>query len=105
MTQLTERLTSRISKSRWHSKKCNPKPFTIQTDGKHTIPAQSTRIIHASVPVSSDHPVTVTVYPLPQFDECAKLIVAPAITTAREKRVAIKIANTMEFSAHDKRRH
>ena len=68
--------------------KCNPKPITINTEGKHTIPAQATRIIHASVTVSYDNPITGTVQPLPQFDETAKLIVAPAITTARGKRVA-----------------
>ena len=56
--------------------KCNPKMITIKTDGTHTIPAQSTRIILASIPVSNDHPITGTIQPLPQFDECAKLIVA-----------------------------
>ena len=77
--------------------KCNPKPITIKTEEKHTIPAQATRIIHASITVSIDHPITGTVQPLPQFDENAKLIVAPAITTARDKRVAIKIVNTTDF--------
>ena len=77
--------------------KCNPKPITIKTKEKHTIPAQATRIIHASITTSNDHSITGTVQPLPQFDENAKLIVAPAITTARDKRVAIKIANTTDF--------
>ena len=77
--------------------KCNPKPITIKTEEKHTIPAQTTRIIHASITASNDHPITGTVQPLPQFDENAELIVAPAITTARDKRVAIKIANTTDF--------
>ena len=56
--------------------KCNPKIITIKTEGKHTIPAKATRIIHASVTVSNNHPITGTVQPLPQFDETAKLIVA-----------------------------
>ena len=77
--------------------KCNPKPITIKTEEKHSIPAQATRIIHASITVSNDHPITGTVQPLSQFDEIAKLIVAPAITTARDKRVSIKIANTTDF--------
>ena len=77
--------------------KCNPKPITIKTEEKHTIPAQATRIIHASITTSNDHPITGTVQPLPQFDENAKLIVAPAKTTARDKRVAIKIANITDF--------
>ena len=77
--------------------KCNPKPIMIETESKHTIPAHSTRIIYASIPGSTEHPITGTIQPLPQFDECSKLMVAPAITTARDKKVAIKIANTMDF--------
>ena len=42
--------------------------------------------------MSNDHPITGTVQPLPQFDEAAKII-----TTTRDKRVAIKIANTTDF--------
>ena len=77
--------------------KCNPNPIPIKTEGKHTIPAQATQIIHASITVSNDHPITGTVQPLPQLDETAKLMVAPAITTARDTRLAIKIANTTDF--------
>ena len=77
--------------------KCNPKPIIIKTEEKHTIPAQATRIIHASVTVSNDHPITGTVQPLPQFDETAKLIAAQALPTARDKRVVIKIAKTTDF--------
>ena len=78
--------------------KCNPKPITIKTEAKHTIPAHSTRIIYATIPVSIEHSITGTIQPLPQFDECAKVIVAPAITTARDKKVPIKIANTTDSS-------
>ena len=45
--------------------KCNPKPITIKTEEKHTIPAQTTRIIHASITTSNDHSITGTVQPLP----------------------------------------
>ena len=76
--------------------KCNPKPITIKTEAKHTIPAHFTRIIYATIPVSTEHPITGTIQPLPQFDECAKVI-APAITTARDKKIPIKIANTTVF--------
>ena len=72
--------------------KCNPKPITIKTEGKHTFPAQE--IIQVSATVSNDHPITGTVQPLAQFDVTAKLILAPAKTTERNKRVAIKVANT-----------
>ena len=77
--------------------KCNPKPIMINTEAKHTIPAHSSRTIYASIPVSTEHPITGTIQPLPHFDECAKMIVAPAITTARDKKVPIKIANTTDF--------
>ena len=52
--------------------KCNPKPIMIKTEAKHTIPAHSTRIIYATIPVSTEHSITGTIQPLPQFDECAK---------------------------------
>ena len=64
--------------------KCNPKPIFIKTESKHTIPARSTRLIHASIPVSNEHPIIGTLQLLPTFDECAKLIVALAISTASE---------------------
>ena len=77
--------------------KCNPKPITIKTAAKHTIPAHSTRTIYATIPVSTEHSIPGTIQPLPQFDECAKVIVAPAITTARDKKVPIKYAITTDF--------
>ena len=77
--------------------KCSPKPITAKTEAKHTIPAQSTRIIYASIPVSNENPITGTIQHLPQFDESSKLMVAPAITTARGKKIAIKVANTTDF--------
>ena len=79
------------------TQKCNPKPITIKTEAKHTIPAHSIRIIYATIPVSIEHSKTGTIQPLPQFDECAKVIVAPAITTASDKKIPIKIANTTDF--------
>ena len=47
--------------------------------------------------MSIEHPITGTIQPLPQFNECSKLTVAPAITTARDKKVAIMIANTTDL--------
>ena len=69
----------------------------IKIESKHTIPAHATRIIYVSIPVSTEHPITGTIQPLPQFGECSKLMSDPAITTARDKKVAIKIANTTDF--------
>ena len=89
-TQITMALTDEMQK-------CNFKPIMIITEAKHAIPAHSTRIIYASIPVSTEHQITRTIQPLPPFDECAKLIVAPAITSATDKKVPIKIANTTDF--------
>ena len=88
--QITKALTDEMQK-------CNPKPITIKTEAKHTIPAHATRIIYASITVSTEHPITGTIQPLPHFDERSKLMVAPARATARDKKVAIKIANTTDF--------
>ena len=41
--------------------------------------------------------VTGTVQPLPQFDETATIIVAPALATAHNKRINIRIANLTYF--------
>ena len=89
--QITMALTDERQKS-------NPKPITIKTEAKHTIPAHSTRIIYATIPMSTEHSITGTIQPLPQFDECAKVIVAPAITTASDEKAPIKIANTTDFA-------
>ena len=88
--QITMALTDEMQK-------CNPKPIMIKTESKHTIPAHATRIVYASIPVSTEHPITGTIQPLPQFDEYSKLMVSPAIRTARDKKVAIKIAKTTDF--------
>ena len=69
----------------------------IKMKSKHTIPAQSIRFMHASIPVSNDHPIFGRIQPIPQFDERAKLIVAPTRTTGKVSRVAIKMATTREF--------
>ena len=65
--------------------KRNLKLITTRTEKEHTIPAQSNR----AQSVIND-PMFGTIQPLPQFDECAKLIVPSTITTARDKRVAFK---------------
>ena len=81
--QITMALTDEMQK-------CNPKHITIKTEAKHTIPAHCTRTIYASIPVSTEHSTTGTIQHLPQFDGCAKLIVAPAITT-ETKRYRLKL--------------
>ena len=67
--QITMALTDEMQKS-------NSKSIMIKTKSKHTIPAHATRIIYACIPVSTEHSITGTIQPLPQFDECSKLFLA-----------------------------
>ena len=66
-------------------------------DGKQTHQPSAYHMHHPRVDiwksVSYEHPRTVTKQPVPQFDEFAKLIVGPVITTGRDKKITIKIAN------------
>ena len=41
--------------------------------------------------------VTGAIQPIPQFDETATIIVAPALATAHNKRINIGIANLKDF--------
>ena len=88
--QITMALTDEMQKF-------NPKPIVIKTEAKHTILAHSTRVIYASIPVSTEHPITGTIQPSTQFDECSKLFIAPAITTDRDKKVAKKSPTQRTF--------
>ena len=88
--QITMALTDEMQK-------CGPKPITLRTESKHTITEQSIRIMHASISVSNDYSIIGSAQSLSEYDENAKLVVAPATTIARDKRVAIIIANTINF--------
>ena len=76
-------------------KKCNPKQ--IMVEGNQTLPPQQTTTVNAIVITTNMHDVTGAVQPLPQFDETATIIVAPALATAHNKRLNIRIANLTDF--------
>ena len=78
-------------------KKCNPKPLQIMAEGHQTLPPQQTTTVKAIVITTNMHDVTGAVQPLPQFDETATIIVAPALATAHNKRLNIRIANLTDF--------
>ena len=78
-------------------KKCNPKPLQIMAEGHQTLPPQQTTTVNAIVITTNMHDVTGAVQPLPQFDETATIIVAPALATAHNKRLNIRIANLTDF--------
>ena len=85
--QITMALTDEMQSQTNHSKNGS------QTHDPSTIHPYHLRI----PPASNENPIIGTIQPLPQFDESSKLMVAPAITTARGKKVAIKVANTTDF--------
>ena len=66
-------------------------------EGNQTLPPQQTTTVNAIVITTNMHDVTGAVQPLPQFDEAATIIVAPALATAHNKRLNIRIANLTDF--------
>ena len=78
-------------------KKCNPKPLQIMAEGNQTLPPQQTTTVNAIVITTNMNDVTGAVQPLPQFDETATIIVAPALATAHNKRLNIRFANLTDF--------
>ena len=78
-------------------KNCNPKPLQIIAEGNQTLPPQQTTTVNAIVITTNTNDVTGAVQPLPQFDETATIIVAPALATAHNKRLNIRIANLTDF--------
>ena len=82
-------------------KKCNPKPLQIMAEGNQTLLPQQTTTVNAIVITTNMNDVTGAVQPLPQFDETATIIVAPALATAHNRRLNIRIANLTD-STHNK---
>ena len=78
-------------------KNCNPKPLQILAEGSQTISPHQTSTVSAIVIATNTNDVTGTVQILPQFDETATIIVAPALATAHNKRISIRIANLTDF--------
>ena len=78
-------------------KNCNPKPLQIMTEGNQTLPPQQTTTVNAIVITTNTIDITGAVQPLPQFDETATIIVAPALATAHNKRINLRIANLTDF--------
>ena len=78
-------------------KNCNPKPLQIMAEGNQTLLPQQTTNVNAIVITTSTNDVTGAIQPLPQFDETATIIVAPALATAHNKRINIRVANLTDF--------
>ena len=78
-------------------KNCNPKPLRIMAEGHQTLPPQQTTTVNAIVITTNAIDITGAVQPLPQFDETATIIVAPALATAHNKRINLRVANLTDF--------
>ena len=64
---------------------CNPKPLQILAEENEILPPQQTTTNTAIVVTANINDVPAAVQPLPQFDDSASIIVAPALTTAQNK--------------------
>ena len=78
-------------------KNCNPKPLQIMAEGNQTLQPRKTTTVNAIVITTNAIDITGAVQPLPQFDETATIIVAPALATAHNKRINLRIADLTEF--------
>ena len=78
-------------------KNCNPKPLQTMAEGKQTLLPPQTTTVSALVITTNTNEVTGTVQILPQFDETATIIVAPALATAHNKRLNIRVANLTDL--------
>ena len=82
-------------------KNCNPKPLQIMAEGDQTLLPQQTTTVNAIVITTNAIDITGTVQPLPQLDETATIIVAPALATAHNKRIKFRIANLTDGQPED----
>ena len=79
-------------------KNCNPKLLQRMAEGNQTLSLQQITTMSVIVITTNTNDVTGTVQPLPQLDETATIIVAPALATAHNKRINMRIANLTDFS-------
>ena len=85
-------------------KNCNPKQLQIMAEGNQTLPPQQTTTVNAIVITTNAINITGAIQLLPQFDETATIIVAPALATPHNKRINLRIANLTDFP-HTKKNH
>ena len=78
-------------------KNCNHKSLQIMAEGNQTLLPQETTTVNAIVITTNATDITGAVQPLPQFDETATIIDAPALATTHNKRINLRIANLTDF--------
>ena len=79
-------------------KNCNHRPLQRLSERNQTLLPQQTTTVNAVVVTTNTSDVTGAIQPLPQFDEKAIIIVAPAFATALKKRINIRIANCPTYN-------
>ena len=67
-------------------KNCNPKPLQIMAEENPTLLPQQTTTVNPVVITTKTNDVFGAIQPLPEFDETATIIVAPALATAHSKK-------------------
>ena len=72
-------------------KNCYPKPLQNLAEENQTLQPQQLTRVATMVNITNTNDVPGAVQPLPQFDETATIIVAPALTTAHRKRQRIRM--------------
>ena len=66
-------------------------------EGNQTLLPQQTTTVIAILITTNTNDITGAIQPLPQIDETATIIVAPALATAHNKRLSIRVANLTDF--------
>ena len=78
------------------SSETTTKPQPVITDENLTIPPTTTKTITAFIGHPSKWNTTGTVTPLEKFTETASLLVSYSMSTLIDKRIAVRVTNTME---------
>ena len=78
------------------SSETTTKPQPVITDEALTIPPTTTKTITAFIDHPSKWNTTGTVTPLEKFTETASLLISHTMSTIVDKRVAVRVTNTME---------
>ena len=78
------------------SKETTTKPQPVITDEALTIPPTTTKTFAAFIDHPSKWNTTGTVTPLEKFTETASLLISLSMSTIIDKRIAVRVTNTME---------
>ena len=78
------------------SSETTTKPQPVTTDEALTIPPSTTKTITAFIDYPSKRNTTGTVKRLEKFTETASLLISHSMSTVIDKRIAVRVTNTME---------